>query len=119
MKHNWFLDEDGKPDEFAYENGFHLGVICQDCGKCVCVHCKPDWLEMDDCPGPRKRKPMTNADRIRAMSDEELAELFDGIVDNGKSCSLICGDLDNCKRNNSIERICKNHYLKWLKQPAE
>lgn len=61
----------------------------------------------------------TNADRIRSMSDEELAELFDGIVDNGRSCSLICGDLDNCKRNNSIERICKNHYLKWLKQPAE
>ena len=61
----------------------------------------------------------TNADRIRAMSDEELAELFDGIVDNGMSCSLICGDLDNCKRNNSIERICKNHYLEWLKQPAD
>ena len=62
---------------------------------------------------------ITNADRIRAMSDEELAELFDGIVDNGRSCSLICGDLNECKRNNSIERICKNHYLKWLKQPAE
>ena len=75
-----------------------------------------------DCIGYSKyeyEKPQTNADRIRAMSDEELAELFDGIVDNGRSCSLICGDLDNCKRNNSIERICKNHYLKWLKQPAE
>ena len=66
-----------------------------------------------------RKRVFTNADRIRAMSDEELAELFDGIVDNGRSCSLICGDLNECKRNNSIERICKNHYLKWLKQPAE
>ena len=66
-----------------------------------------------------KPTPKTNADRIRSMSDEELAELFGSIADDGKSCSLICGDLDKCKRNNSIERICKNHYLKWLKQPVE
>ena len=66
-----------------------------------------------------RKKTMTNAQKIRAMNDEELAELFGSIVDDGKSCSLICGDLDKCKRNNSIERICKNHYLKWLKQSAE
>ena len=68
---------------------------------------------------PKPRKTTTNADRIRAMSDEELAKLFGNIVDNGMSCQLICGDLNECKRNNSIERICKNHYLKWLQQPAE
>lgn len=27
----------------------------------------------EDCFEPEERKPMTNADRIRAMSDEELA----------------------------------------------
>ncbi len=97
-----------------------------------CETCKHDRLKTpvcDECyntsDAPTKwepaghYKPDTNADRIRAMSDDELAELFGGIVDDGKSCSLICGDLNKCKRNNSIERICKNHYLKWLKQPAE
>lgn len=66
-----------------------------------------------------RTEPITNADRIRAMTDDELAELFGSIVDNGMSCQLICGNFDECVRNNSIERICKNHYLKWLQQPAE
>lgn len=78
---------------------------CHLFGDCITAFCKANV------------KPLTNADHIRSMSDDELAELFDGIVDNGRSCILICGDFDNCKRNNSIERICKNHYLKWLKQP--
>ena len=86
-----------------------------------CKYCKADCIfrgeqQTKECKG---YIPMTNADRIRSMSDEELAELFGSIADDGKSCSLICGDLDKCKRNNSIERICKNHYLKWLKQPAK
>ena len=91
--------------------------------KCTGVRCqmqygyKVEECNQTDCP--YRTEPTTNADRIRAMSDEELAELFGSIVDNGMSCSLICGNLDNCKRNNSIERICKNHYLEWLKQPAE
>ena len=83
-----------------------------------CKYCKADCIfrgeqQTKECKG---YIPMTNAARIRAKSDEELAELFGSIADDGKSCSLICGDLDKCKRNNSIERICKNHYLEWLKQ---
>ena len=88
-----------------------------------CTTCKHDHGR---CAGKSRKgghqycwEPKTNGDRIRAMNDEELAELFDSIVDNGMSCHLICGDLDKCKRNNSIERICKNHYLKWLKQPLK
>lgn len=90
---------------------------CPDYTKCV----KESNLAIKrkNCPKAKIEKVKTNADRIRAMSDEELAELFGSIIDDGKSCSLICGDLDKCRRNNSIERICKNHYLKWLKQPAE
>ena len=41
-----------------------------DCRKCA----EFDWcVENEDC-GLFKLKPMTNADRIRAMSDEELAD---------------------------------------------
>ena len=61
--------------------------------------------------------PMTNADRIRAMSDEELAEFLERVhVD---PCSACCDNLYWCRRNNAPEPVCKNHFLKWLQQTAE
>ena len=61
--------------------------------------------------------PMTNADRIRSMSDEELAEFLERVhVD---PCSACCDNLYWCRRNNAPEPVCKNHFLKWLQQPAE
>ena len=55
-------------------------------------------------------KTMTNADRIRAMSDEELAEFLDS--------TEICDGhpLENCALANIP---CKECILKWLQQPAE
>lgn len=50
-------------------------------------------------------KAMTNADRIRAMSDEELA------------CCLMCPyGTEGC---NSLDGDCRACVLKWLQQPAE
>lgn len=54
--------------------------------------------------------PMTNADRIRAMSDEELA--------------VFLGDDDRCcppKHPNCKNYIndCSGCFLEWLKQPVE
>ena len=58
-------------------------------------------------------KPMTNADRIRAMSDEELAEF---LCDRTENCNLgYCPGADLC---NCVDGKA-NGYLKWLKQPAE
>ena len=54
-------------------------------------------------------KPQTNADRIRAMSDEELAKVPSQF---GYSCVFPqkeCGESDTCEK-------C---LLEWLKQPAE
>lgn len=55
--------------------------------------------------------PKTNADRIRAMSDEELAEVLGKLVHCGG-----CPMRDNCKVDNLP---CNNVLLEWLKQPAE
>lgn len=57
---------------------------------------------------------MTNADRIRAMTDAELAEFLDRV--NDFPCEACCGNLDQCRRNNAPEPVCKRHYLEWLKE---
>ena len=58
-------------------------------------------------------KPKTNADRIRAMSDEELAEFIDRCemndIDYAKTFCDLCNGQYECDQ-------CR---LDWLKQPAE
>lgn len=59
------------------------------------------------CPCEAYRpKAITNADRVRSMSDEELAELL---------CSMTyCYE---CSYKNACTH--DDGYLDWLKQPAE
>ena len=54
---------------------------------------------------PRNQKPETNGDRIRAMSDEELADLLTSA--NKGAITDIC------------RKMHYEHNLQWLKQPAE
>ena len=63
----------------------------------------------------------TNADRIRAMSDEELASIFLRADfckccehEKGGVCNFICA-----YPNIPIYEGCKQAALKWMKQPAE
>lgn len=57
--------------------------------------------------------PMTNADRIRAMNDEELAGMLWNFKECGKRCIMSNGK--HCYQ------ICEEEsvILKWLQQPAE
>ena len=79
-------------------------------GRCV------GTKEVDPCPGYdkcKKYKPnyTTNAERIRAMSDEELLELFmfdtpcEIIVNSGNCLGSPCN--------------CRECILGWLRQQAE
>lgn len=52
----------------------------------------------------------TQADRIRAMSDEELAEWFADTV----GCKR-CNRIGLCKENSE----CKDAYLQWLKSEVK
>ena len=52
---------------------------------------------------------MTNADRIRAMSDEELVEFIKHIKVRAAFCKAV-------KNNDAFEELCS---AEWLKQPAE
>jgi hypothetical protein len=72
----------------------------------------PEFDGQNGCAG---FEAFTNADRIRAMSDEELAELFHGFCDNGERC-VYCP---------LYEKSCAGvhsdvpKWLEWLQQPAE
>ena len=59
---------------------------------------------------------MTNAQKIRAMTDEELVNLhYSG------SAHCIASDPTVCDRHDFIGNLtpCEQCYLKWLQQPAE
>lgn len=59
--------------------------------------------------GPCPEKKLSNADRIRAMSDEELAEFIDKCEAAGYNDLSIARD-----KNNQLMDM-----LDWLQQPAE
>lgn len=89
-------------------NVFHKGAKP---GLWICNGCGTEYT--DETYDHRK----TNANRIRAMSDEELAEFLERVhVD---SCSTCCDNLYWCLRNNAPEPVCQKYFLKWLQQPAE
>lgn len=64
-------------------------------------------------------KPMTNADRIRAMSDEELAQAIYEMVQGPVEGLLEMFDLP--ARIDSVVRVepYKKRLLSWLREPAE
>lgn len=91
-------------------------VVCKKCTNLV-----NDWCEKAiDSPDPdmkrdcRHFREKTNADRIRAMTDEELAHWLN-------SCGCICETCShsaNCVDPYNLSR-CVGGVLEWLKQPAE
>ena len=97
-------------------------VVCQKCNNLV-----NDWCEkVIDSPDPDMQRDCqhfcekTNADRIRSMSDEELAT---HLHDIGWDCHLCAehGRLDNepLLRGEKCDEKCVEHCLEWLQQPAE
>lgn len=60
---------------------------------------------------------LTKADRIRAMSDEEMAILLADEIPHGDcyGCQLDCSTREGDKFNDS----CYNAFYKWLKQLSE
>lgn len=59
---------------------------------------------------------VTNADRIRAMSDEELMQLLFTKISCGHICSFC---VPTMRTERKCDGHCRNGVLKWLQQPAE
>lgn len=78
---------------------FEHGGYCCNCGA---------MQYMDKCEKPCDTiEPQTNADRIRAMSDEELADLLDDF-----------GACSRCRRRGN-DCFPVPNTLGWLRQPAK
>lgn len=63
--------------------------------------------------------PSTNADRIRGMSDEELAEYIFDLGNGSEYCYGHCAFQDNCTIRGFDNDTCIRGVIEWLRQPAE
>lgn len=85
-----------------------MDAIPEVCLKCEYVHGEPsNW----------KEKTMTNADRIRAMSDEELAKWLLDVMSHKVACFGEGAFKYSPCRN--VEHDCLECGVVWLKQPVE
>ena len=72
------------------------------------------------CDNGNQFKPMTNADRIRAMTDEELSSFLD--IATVCVCFPCTRDINNLKHFNNCKHengTCEKEWLEWLKGEAE
>ena len=106
-------------------------------GKKDCYNCKnnvPDDDEYSPCFGcivkgdgspseweaSENYKPMSNADRIRAMSDEELAAMLAAFCEASEcrtACGAVCPFYDKCPHD-GLAGLGRAWEV-WLQQPAE
>ena len=92
----------------------------KDCNNCRFELYNPDEIPCKDCGMDDREywmpKPQTNADRIRAMSDEELA---DDLMSYNCLCER-CLYANECEADDYVTaEKCREGILEWLKQPAE
>lgn len=83
--------------------------------KTICITCKADChnagtlSRIVDCSQYKPGRVLTNADHIRAMSDEELAKWL-------MIAGICIRDFEDCQCDGVSCRQCR---LNWLQQPAE
>ena len=75
----------------------------------ICKKLSDDKVTSWCVEGPCGDQRPSNADRIRAMSDEELVKFIKNIKERAALCKSI-------KNNDAFEELCS---AEWLKQHAE
>lgn len=48
-RHKFMLNKSGNIDTFAWDFGYHNGVICEFCDDSICVNCEPDYETQETC----------------------------------------------------------------------
>lgn len=85
---------------------------CKDCVK----HCtgRGKDRELNDCSGYKEREIQTNADRLRAMADEELANWLGGLI--FPECQICPALYENCE---GWTEKCESNLLAFMRKEAE
>ena len=92
--------------------------------KCTGVRCpmqhpyKVDECNNTDCQ--YRTEPITNADRIRAMSDKEIACFLAGkFTDRTTQMMMECGKMRSATEISTEADLWFRTWMKWLRMPAE
>lgn len=67
--------------------------------------------DLSYCCNAWKPPAQTNGDRIRSMSDEELAEKITDEMHGNIWCEIACSEMDYV-----CDGACEQHVLEWLKE---
>lgn len=128
MKLSEFIKKygDGKVDERELMETLNIkerGVMIEHDG---CVGCKYEHEDeaspyCDKCTqnSTDKYTPVSNADRIRGMTDEELAEYIFDLGNGSEYCYGHCVFQDNCTTRGLDHDTCIKGVIDWLKQSSE
>ncbi len=92
--------------------------VCPKCGRHTALVCRIDGTYQAHCMicdvyYDVEIAKTTNGDRIRARTDEELADVFVDIGECNRRCPAKLGD---CIFSDSS---CRSAWLNWLKSPVE
>lgn len=79
---------------------------------------KQGFIPDDDFPQHETPK-QTNADRIRAMTDDELADFLRDVGDCIRRCPAKIGDCISSESCISSGSACRAAWIEWLKQEAK
>ena len=99
-------------------------IVCKKCNNLVNGWCE----KVIDSPDPDMQRDCqyfcekTNADRIRSMSDDELAKFIDDIaqsVAGGEYCTAFLHVKNFPYSCEDTKKACVAHVVDWLRQPAE
>lgn len=103
----------GSLDFFIEKQGNNTGLYCSMCGKWQKWMNKVEIRLFEHNHKPKKKSKInqTNADRIRSMSDEELADLA--------SQHISCKGCNAGRRGICCGITCKKKLLKYLQSEAE
>ena len=89
----------------------------KDCGSCLVTH-YPDNTE--SAPSNWKAKPMTNGDRIRAMSDKELAGFLAGkFTDFSTIRKVDMGEIPTATAISAEAHLWFTAWMQWLRMSVE
>jgi Lar family restriction alleviation protein len=109
-----------------YGKNIQTFVICTNCGACLFDDYFHDGFtdERKAIAAWNRRtgkdiNVATNANRIRSMTDEELAEYIFDLGNGSEYCYGHCAYQDDCNAEGLDHNTCIKGVIDWLKQPVK